>query len=55
MKYVDEYRDADLVRKLAAAGHEVLLHRELSPNDNSIAAGQAVAALSGLTSVALPP
>lgn len=40
--------------ELVAAGHEVLLHRELSPNDNSIAAGQACAALLGLTDVTLP-
>jgi hypothetical protein len=32
----------------------VLVHRQLSPNDNSIAAGQALGALWGLTDVALP-
>jgi hydrogenase maturation protein HypF len=39
---------------LRAAGFHVLVHRRLSPNDNSIAAGQALAALWNLTSVALP-
>jgi hypothetical protein len=32
----------------------VLVHRQLSPNDNSIAAGQALAALWNLTTVTLP-
>ncbi len=39
---------------LREAGFKVLIHRQLSPNDNSIAAGQALGALWGLTSVALP-
>ncbi|MBX3739133.1 MAG: carbamoyltransferase HypF [Candidatus Didemnitutus sp.] len=39
---------------LGNAGFKVLTHRHLSPNDNSIAAGQALAALWGLTSVELP-
>ncbi len=39
---------------LGNAGFKVLTHRRLSPNDNSIAAGQALAALWGLTSVDLP-
>lgn len=39
---------------LSAAGFTVLSHRELSPNDNSIAAGQALAALLNLHSVDLP-
>ncbi|HTL68866.1 MAG TPA: carbamoyltransferase HypF [Lacunisphaera sp.] len=39
---------------LAAAGFRVLVHRRLSPNDNSIAAGQALAALWNLTTVELP-
>lgn len=39
---------------LAAAGFKVLVHHELSPNDNSIAAGQALAALLNLTTVRLP-
>ncbi|MBI2516931.1 MAG: carbamoyltransferase HypF [Opitutae bacterium] len=39
---------------LTAAGFKVLVHRELSPNDNSIAAGQALAALWNLTTVTLP-
>lgn len=39
---------------LGNAGFKVLTHRRLSPNDNSIAAGQALAALWGLTSVELP-
>lgn len=39
---------------LTTAGFKVLTHRQLSPNDNSIAAGQALAALWGLTSVDLP-
>ena len=39
---------------LTAAGFRVLVHRRLSPNDNSIAAGQALAALWNLTSVTLP-
>jgi hydrogenase maturation protein HypF len=39
---------------LRAAGFRVLVHRRLSPNDNSIAAGQALAALWNLTTVALP-
>jgi hydrogenase maturation protein HypF len=39
---------------LAAAGFKVLVHRELSPNDNSVAAGQALAALWNLTTVDLP-
>lgn len=42
------------VAKLSAAGFRVLAHRSLSPNDNSIAAGQALAALWNLTSVHLP-
>jgi hydrogenase maturation protein HypF len=39
---------------LESAGFRVLLHRQLSPNDNSIAAGQALAVLWNLTAVALP-
>ena len=39
---------------LTAAGFRVLVHRRLPPNDNSIAAGQALAALWNLTSVSLP-
>lgn len=39
---------------LAAAGFKVLVHHQLSPNDNSIAAGQALAALLNLTTVTLP-
>jgi hydrogenase maturation protein HypF len=39
---------------LEAAGFRVLAHRVLPPNDNSIAAGQAVAALWNLTTVELP-
>ncbi|MDI1336730.1 MAG: carbamoyltransferase HypF [Lacunisphaera sp.] len=39
---------------LAADGFKVLVHRQLSPNDNSIAAGQALAALLNLTTVTLP-
>ncbi len=39
---------------LASAGFTVLAHRELSPNDNSISAGQALAALLGLTTVHRP-
>ena len=39
---------------LRAAGFRVLVHRRLSPNDNSIAAGQALAALLHLTTVDLP-
>ncbi len=39
---------------LTEAGFRVLVHRRLSPNDNSIAAGQALAALWNLTSVSLP-
>jgi len=39
---------------LTAAGFKVLVHRQLSPNDNSIAAGQALAALLNLTTVTLP-
>jgi len=39
---------------LKAAGFRVLVHRRLSPNDNSIAAGQALAALLNLTTVTLP-
>lgn len=45
----------DLARDtLTAAGFRVLTHHELSPNDGSIAAGQALGALWGLTSVTLP-
>ena len=40
---------------LRAAGFRVLVHRVLSPNDNSIAAGQALAALLNLTTVQCPP
>ncbi len=39
---------------LAAAGFRVLAHRALPPNDSSIAAGQALAALWNLTTVELP-
>ncbi len=39
---------------LTEAGFRVLVHRQLSPNDNSIAAGQALAALWNLTRVELP-
>jgi hydrogenase maturation protein HypF len=39
---------------LTTAGFRVLTHRQLSPNDNSIAAGQALAALLNLTTVTLP-
>ena len=39
---------------LTAAGFNVLVHQRLSPNDNSIAAGQALAALWQLSSVSLP-
>ncbi len=39
---------------LTEAGFRVLTHRRLSPNDNSIAAGQALAALWNLTTVSLP-
>ena len=42
------------VAALRAAKFEVLTHRELPPNDGNIAAGQALGALWGLTSVALP-
>jgi hydrogenase maturation protein HypF len=40
---------AEATVRLQAAGFTVLLHRELSPNDNSIAAGQALAAAWGIT------
>jgi len=39
---------------LASAGFEVLIPRELPPNDGAIAAGQALGALWNLTSVKLP-
>jgi hydrogenase maturation protein HypF len=39
---------------LEASGFHVLVHRELPPNDGSIAAGQALGALLGLTTVSLP-
>jgi hydrogenase maturation protein HypF len=39
------------VEALVPTGAEVLVHRVLSPNDGSIAAGQALAALWGLTTV----
>lgn len=39
---------------LRDAGFRVLVHRELSPNDGSLAAGQALGALWNLTDVALP-
>jgi hydrogenase maturation protein HypF len=42
------------VEALESAGFRVLTHRQLSPNDNSIAAGQALAVLWNLTSVRLP-
>jgi hydrogenase maturation protein HypF len=41
------------VTALRRAGMKVLVHRQLSPNDNSIAAGQALGALWGLTDVKL--
>jgi hydrogenase maturation protein HypF len=42
------------VTTLPDAGFRVLTHRDLPPNDGNIAAGQALAALWGLTSVQLP-
>lgn len=42
------------VTALTAAGFRVLVHQRLSPNDNSIAAGQALAALWQLSDVSLP-
>jgi hydrogenase maturation factor HypF (carbamoyltransferase family) len=36
---------------LEAAGFRVLVHRELAPNDGSIAAGQALGALWNLTTI----
>lgn len=42
------------VEALRAARFEVLVHRQLPPNDGNIAAGQALAAFWGLTSVELP-
>ena len=42
------------VAALRAADFAVLTHRELPPNDGNIAAGQALGALWGLTSVSLP-
>ena len=39
---------------LTARGHTVLLHRQLPPNDNAIAAGQALGALWGITRVESP-
>jgi hydrogenase maturation protein HypF len=42
------------VAALEAAGFTVLVHRQLSPNDNSISPGQALAALWNLTTVNLP-
>lgn len=39
---------------LRRVGLKVLVHRQLSPNDNSISAGQALGALWGLTDVKLP-
>lgn len=45
----------DLVREeLKRGGFRVLVHRELSPNDGSIAAGQALGVLWNLTDVLLP-
>ncbi|HEY5550701.1 MAG TPA: carbamoyltransferase HypF [Opitutaceae bacterium] len=41
------------VTSLRRVGLKVLVHRQLSPNDNSIAAGQALGALWGLTDVRL--
>jgi len=41
-------------RELRDAGFTVLTHRALPPNDGNIAAGQALGALWGLTSVTLP-
>ena len=42
------------VTELRSAGFTVLTHRELPPNDGSIAAGQALGALWNLTDVLLP-
>ena len=45
----------DLARTaLERAGFRVLVHRQLTPNDGSIAAGQALGALWNLTDVSLP-
>ena len=41
--------------RLTTANHTVLLHRRLSPNDNSIAAGQIYASLLGITHVFSSP
>jgi hydrogenase maturation protein HypF len=41
-------------RELRDAGFTVLTHRARPPNDGNIAAGQALGALWGLTSVTLP-
>lgn len=41
--------------RLKAQGHAVLQHRDLPPNDGALAAGQALAALWGITAVESPP
>ena len=45
---------AESVARLRAAGFTVLLHRDLPPNDNAIAAGQALAAAWGITRTTPP-